>query len=163
MKRKIKQICSLMLAMVLCFSFVTSVSATENNSADSSNRRLLNAESYTFEVTADGMELITRSSVSGYNQKAIVAGDQALVINCTGSGAGGMGMTIETSCSSGNYTLTYRGAAYEGIASSVSGTMSTNGHIEKHNLYQEDLGQYVMTFPLPSGVSSYFVKVWIYG
>ena len=162
MKRKVQQICSLVLAMALCFSFATTALASESSASDNSGKRLLNAESYVYEVTEDGMNLV-RSSVSGYNQKSIVSGSRTLAINCTGSGAGGMGITIETSCSAGNYTLSYQGAASQGIATSISGTMSTNGHVEKHNLYQEDLGQYIMTFSLPSGVSSYFVKVWICG
>lgn len=155
-KNTIKRICSLLLALVLCFSFVTSASATEISTSQKC------AEMYTFEVTQDGASVVGQSSVGGYNQKSITTNDHNIVINCNGSGAGGLGITIETSCSQ-TYEISFAGASSIGHGDAISGKMTTNDHKEFHKKWQDTLTQYVIGFSSPNGRDSYFVKVWIYG
>lgn len=155
-KNNVKRIVSLLLALVLCFSFATSASAAEISTPQK------NTELYTFEVTKDGTSLVARSSVSGYNQKSITTNDHNIVINCNGSGAGGLGITIETSCSQ-TYEINYAGSSTIGYGDSISGKMTTNDHKEFHGKWQDTLTQYVIGFSAPNGRASYFVKVWIYG
>lgn len=162
MKVTKKYIGALLLALSICISSTVSTFATKiPTDATSNNARSIIGE-YTFEVCSNGINTLY-SSVGGYNQKSITSSDRYLSIDCSGSGSGGMGITIETSCSYGTYSIDYAGSSAIGSASSISGTMTTNSHIEKHNLYQTQLGQYILAFTIPSNVPSYFVKVWIYG
>ena len=161
MNKKIKRLLSLVLVLTLCLSFSNLVSAKEKTDNKSVNDKELMGE-YTFEVSDKGL-ITARSSVSGYNQKTVVAGDNGLIINCNGQGYGGMGITIETSSSNGNFKVNYVGGAYIGSASSISGEIGSNAHIELNkNLWQNNLDEYLISFGVPSGVSM-FVKVWIYG
>lgn len=163
-KNTTKRISSFILALVLCFSFSTYAFAAEvSTSADDvvTGEDLHIIGEYTFEVTEDG--IMPYSSVGGYNQKAITADDRTLVIECSGSGMGGMGITIETTCSQGAFSIDYAGASYIGDASTITGTMKTQDHLELHNLWQSNLQEYYLFFTIPSHISSYFVKVWIYG
>ena len=157
MKRNFKRICSLLVALVLCFSFMTSASAAEVEKTSTEN-----ADVYTFEVSKDSTTLISRSSVSGYNQKYVTSNDGGLIIECNGSGIGGMGITIETSCSQGTFDIDFTGGPFIGNASTINGTITSNDHLEIKNLMQNNIDEYLIAFRVPAG-KSVFVKVWIYG
>ena len=163
MNKKFRRILSALLTLTLCFSLSSSVFAASAKGNETAAQKNLIGE-YTFEVSGDGT-VMPLSSVSGYNQKTVTAaeGNNGISIDCNGQGVGGMGITIETSCSNGNYQMEYAGSSVIGSASNISGRIWTNDHIElKSNLWQNNLGQYFVAFGVPSGVSV-FVKVWIYG
>lgn len=161
--KKLRLISLFSLALVFCFTLTASVSALDTTYSVE-NESTSNVKLYTFEVSNASATLISRSSVSGYNQKTLTSGgsNNGIFIDCNGSGRGGMGITIETSCSQGTYTIDYVGNSSIGYASAISGQIKTNDHVEYNNLTQSDLSEYYIAFDIPDGVSM-FVKVWIYG
>ena len=156
--KNLKRICSLVFALTLCLSLTTMVSA-----AEIPNEAAPNGESYTFEVTSDGTRIV-RSSIWGSASKTLTShgSDNGIFISCNGTGWGGMGITIDTHCSQTNSQMTFAGTSTIGFGSDISGSISTNGHIEFHDLTQIDLKEYMIAFDVPEGVSVY-VDVWIYG
>lgn len=161
MSKNFKRILSTLLVLTLCLSLSSSVFAADTTTNKAAEEKNLIGE-YTFEVSGDGT-VTPKSSVSGYNQKTVTAGNNGILIDCNGQGIGGMGITIETSSSSSNSYIDYAGAPTIGSASNVSGKIWMNDHIElKSNLWHNNLGEYFLAFGVPSG-QSMFVKVWIYG
>lgn len=160
MSKKVKRFLSIALALTLCLSLSNSVFAKDINNSESMQDKEVIGE-YTFEVSGDG-SITPMSSVSGYGQKTVSAVDSGIIVDCNSQGIGGMGITIETSCSAGNFTMNYLGSPYIGAGSDISGEIGSNDHIERHNLWQSGLQEYLISFKVPSGVSM-LVKVWIYG
>lgn len=157
-----KRIFSVLLTLALCLTCAMPTFAAEKAPAEASSTEKT-AKLYTFEVSGDAERSVTRSSISGYNQKSITASNDYIFVPCSVSGSGGMGITIETSCSAGTYSMEYAGAPSIGVGYSIGGTMSTNDHVEIHDLFHgTNLEEYFITFNPPSGVSV-LVKVWIYG
>lgn len=115
----------------------------------------------TFEVSEDGIS--PRSSVGGFNQVTITSSSNAILIECNGSGWGGMGITIKTSSSYGPEGVSFHGASVIGSASSIDGNMSTIDEKVFNNLWQMDLQEYCIAFDMAHGTNSFFVQVWIYG
>lgn len=157
--KNVKKIFSLFLALSLCMAMAVPAFAAENPEEVSAP----NCASYTFEVTSDGAK-IARSSIWGSASKTLTSqgSGNGIFISCDGSGWGGMGITIDTHCDQGNYTMEYAGTATDGIGSDISGTISTNAHLEINNLTQLNLKEYMIAFGVPEGVSV-SVDVWIYG
>lgn len=160
MSKKVKRFLSIALALTLCLSLSNSVFAKDTNNSESMQDKEVIGE-YTFEVSGEG-SITPMSSVSGYGQRTVVAGDNGIIVNCNGQGLGGMGITIETSSSNGNFKVDYVGGPYIGSGSDISGEIGSNDHIERHNLWQSGLQEYLISFGVPSGVSM-LVTVWIYG
>lgn len=165
MNKKFKRIFSALLGLILCFSLSISAFAAEPTAHEASTDKKVIGQ-YTFEVSGDGT-VTPRSSLSGYAQKTVTAGNNGILIDCDGQGIGGMGITIDTSCSNGNYRMYYQGASNIGSASNISGYIYSNDHVvlnnsTGYNLWHSNLGQYFIAFDIPSGVSM-LVQVWIYG
>ena len=164
-----KTILATLLAFAMCFVMSTSAFA-ETAEAESTLTSNVIGEA-TYLVSDDGITLVSSSgdpgimplsSVSGYNQATYGSGTSTLVIKCNGSGSGGMGITIQASCSYGDYKINFHGYAYNGEASSINSFVVTNNTRELHNLHQNTLREYRIEFTA-SGVPDYLVKVWIYG
>lgn len=122
--------------------------------------------------SSDDSGIMPLSSVGGYSQKSMWGSDKDwgsnnyVYVDCDGSGFGGMGITIKTSCSYGNYQIKFAGAPYAGEGSSISGEMGTIDEVQFHNLWHIDLQEYLLLFTpaTDSGyVPDYYVQVWIYG
>lgn len=174
----IKRFLLVFLSLLICFS--TSFAAlampsvsdldSEGSALESSNVPICEATYHvsstkiTLVNTSDNTGIMPMSTVSGYNQSGITTTRFTLSIPCNGSGKGGMGITIQASCSYGDYSIRYHGYAYEGTGTSITGTMLTNQTV-KHdrNLLQVDLKKYCIEFECNSNTPDYFVKVWIYG
>lgn len=159
MKNNIKKLFSLFVAFSLCMAIAIPVFA-EENSTDASAP---NCASYTLEVTSDEVKVV-RSSVSGYGSKILTSqgSGNGILVSCNGSGWGGMGITIDTHCSQGNYTIEFIGTSTIGFGSDISGIITTNDHIVFEDLIQRNLSEYMIVFTIPEGVSV-SVEVWIYG
>lgn len=118
-----------------------------------------------YEGDSDIVTLATKSSVDGYNQTTVSGGYGTLYIRCSGSGTGGMGITIRTGCSYGDYPIHFHGYSMYGEASEISGDMNTNETKEINNKWQSNLSEYVISFSAydDDGTPDFLVKVWIYG
>lgn len=166
--KNFKRIFSILLSVALCFAISTSafaVSATSNcTSGTSPDNELKVIGEATCLVSDSGVTVLSASSsVSGFNQKTISGGSGTLVISCNGTGTGGMGITIQSNCSYGDYVVNVHGYARRGNASELTTTICTNNPYELHNCWQDYLTEYVVEFSAPSGTPDYLVKVWIYG
>lgn len=106
------------------------------------------------------------SSISGYEQATVSDTNPYILVYCTGSGYGGMGITIKNTCSA-NYRIgvsVYEGASGRRILDDVKAY--TNGEVK----YTDDLqhyGDFSLPFlvkfnDIPEGVS-FNCQVWIYG
>jgi len=118
-----------------------------------------------YEGDSDIVTLSTKSSVDGYNQKTVSGGYGTLYIRCSGSGTGGMGITIRTGCAYGDYRIHFHGYSTFGEASEISGDMNTNDTKEINDKWQSNLSEYVIDFSAydDDGTPDFLVKVWIYG
>ena len=165
-----KRIFSILLALTMCFAISTSAFAAEasdttNEAVEVTSDTELNViGEATCLVSESGVTVLsTSSSVSGYNQKTISGGSGSLVISCDGTGTGGMGITIQSYCSYGDYSVDVNGYARRGNASSFETRICTNNPYELHNQWQDYLTEYVVEFEAEAGTPDYLVKVWIYG
>lgn len=158
-----RQIFSVLLALTLCFTCAIPTFAAEESPEDSFVSTKETAKLYTFDVSDTDGASITRSSISGYNQKTLTSSNGMIEIPVSSSGIGGMGITIKTNCS-GNYQLEYIGYVSGGEpASDISGSMTSNDNKEHHNLWHGvGTSEYTLVFKIPQGVSVN-VQVWIYG
>ena len=157
--KNVKKFFSLFIALSLCMAMAVPAFAAENPKEVSAP----NGASYTFEVTSDGAKMV-RSNLWGSASKTLTKGgsNNGIFISCDGSGFGGMGITIDTHCSQGNYKMDFAGTSTIGSGSNISGTISTNAHKEFKRLTQFNLKEYMIAFDVPEGVTV-SVDVWIYG
>lgn len=162
-----KRILSLLLAVAMCIAVPISAFAADTSdntnevSEATSNTELNVIGEATFLVSESGITPL--SSVSGFNQKTITGGSGTLVVSCNGTGTGGMGITVETYCSYGDYLVDVHGYARHGEASELNTTVCTNNPYKLYNRWQSYLTEYVLEFSAPAGTPDYLVKVWIYG
>ena len=110
---------------------------------------------------------IARSSIGGYGTQTISAGKTMMLVytdSDSGIFGGGMGITIETSCSAGTYDF-YVSAAAEGNRGSglINVKLNTNQHWYDNDLYQYGPAYYAFFFDVPDGTPDFNVQIWIYG
>lgn len=138
MKTKLsKRILAALTAFFMCFSMALTCSAEEIN------------------------PMSINSTISGYNQKTISTAHSSIEIECTGSGIGGMGVTVETSS---DQTVILSMSLFEGNRRVLDHVqITTNQHIEFHDLIHYGVGTYSIQFHnVPVGVT-FLCKTWIYG
>lgn len=173
--KNIKRTLAIIMAIAMCFSMSTFAFATEPSDSEEPSAIYGNVIGEATYLVSDGdMTLVDSSgdtagimplsSIGGYNQKTITGGKGSILIDCNGQGWGGMGITIRTSCSYGDYPLIFEGLATIGSGSYIQGVISTNGEKFFSDLGQNNLDVYAITF---QGTQSYtpdfLVRVWIYG
>ncbi len=157
---------SLFIVLALCLTMSISAFATDFDSVanNSTTARLV-----TYEVSSDGVvtsdddNSLTRSSISGYGQKTITSGGSGIVIYPTGSGWGGMGVTIK--CSSATFSGDFQVTMFDPNGNLIinNSTISSSGNNYFNNLYTTNPSFYGFSFSgIPSGGSVY-VQIWIYG
>ncbi len=185
--KKFTRVFALLMAVVMVLSMSTAafaatpetisaeeVTETSSNVLYEATYRVSSDSGITLVSSSGDSSIMPLSSVGGFNQKGMWGTDKNwgdnnyLFLDCSGSGYGGMGITIKTSCSYGNYQIQFAGAAtaYAGDASTISGEMGTIDEVQFHNLWQRDLQEYFIVFAPADGVTyvpDYFVQVWIYG
>lgn len=176
MEKIVKRILVALMATVVCMSFGLTASAVELHMEDYNGTAQCDTPyELRYSVTDSGVVLLNSgsispmsyySSISGYSSKTVDGGSQYIIIPCTSSGIGGMGITIKTSCSKGNYTIQFAGCCQpgNGSASTIEGTMTTNEEKYFDNLWQlGNVTEYYILLSTASGTPSYTVSVWIYG
>ena len=158
-----KRIFSILLTLAVCLTCAIPTAFAAEQATVETFPVEKTAKLYTFEVNGNAEASLTRSSISGYNQKSLTSGNSIIEIPVSSSGLGGMGITIKTTCS-GNYQLNYIGYVSGGEpASDISGSMSSNDTVEHHNLWHgSGTSEYTLLFSIPQG-ASVLVQVWIYG
>lgn len=176
----INRLFSVLIAVVMCLSLGFSSYATNYTSEDIGNDTTQKEPIYKVsylvndcgisvlnsDIHSGNIPLSLTSSISGYAKKTVSGGSQYIIIPCTSSGIGGMGITIKTSCSSGTYTVNYSGCCQpgNGTASTIKGSMTTNSEKQINNLYQfGDVSEYYILLSTSNDTPSYTVTVWIYG
>lgn len=138
---------------------------------DTINDNVNNAgEAITLELTSEGIVsasasskgIMPYSSISGYEQQTINSSDHGVIVFTSGSGIGGMGVTIKAS-SSWNGDMTVHMAGYDGSTPFMNAKVTANGTTYFNNLITTNPAFYLFNFlDIPSGVSV-FVQIWVYG
>lgn len=173
--KTIKRTLAIILAISMCFSMSTVALAADPSTSSEDPSLCGNVIGQATYLVSDGHITLTESrgntsgimplsSVSGYNQGAIVNGYGTLYIRCNGTGKGGMGITIQTGCSYGDYKIHYHGYSMYGDAGEIKGDMYTNDEVKLYDCWQYNLTEYVIDFSAydDDGTPQFFVKVWIY-
>ena len=170
-----KKFLGIFLALVMMFSASTLTAFAAEPETDN----IRNATFYDMEVDSSGIVSITdedgnevdtsdsegqlRSSISGYNQADLTNTSNGLLVWVNASGIGGMGITVETSCSTWNGTVTLHIAPNSGSAVVNGDYISVNDHVEYHNLLHASPAYYYVGLGgIPSGHTVH-IQVWIYG
>lgn len=187
--KKFTRVFALLMAVIMVLGMSTVAFASTSETIPTTTEEATKTSSSvvyeaTYKISSDsGITLVSSSgdsnimplsTISGYNQKSMYGtnkdwnSNNYLYINCGGSGYGGMGITIKTSCSYGNYRIQYAGGptSYAGDGSTISGEMGTIDEVQFHDLWQNNLQEYLIVFSPADGVTyvpDYYVRVWIYG
>lgn len=163
-----------LLAFLLSTVMLLSVGSTTAFAAESTPKLTHNtteATMYNVELNSDGIVSITNqngkrmpaSSISGYNNGNITSSSNGFLVWVNASGTGGMGVTVTTSCSSWNGTITFDLMGNNGSHPISGQYISSNGSTEFHNLSHSSPAYYLANFSgIPSGHTIY-AQVWIYG
>ncbi len=114
--------------------------------------------------SAEGINPMSiNSTISGYQQKLIAPASSSIEIECTGSGIGGMGVTVETSS---DMTVILSMSLYEYSTGRIvldHVQIMTNDHVEFHDLLHYGGGTFSIQFHnVPDGVA-FNCQTWIYG
>ena len=124
----IKRFFTVILSLALCFSFSATALAAEPTESDFNEETGQEASCYV--LSDDG--IMPLSSIGGYAHAVLNKDNSAVLVKLDASGVGGMGITVDTSCASGNFYVQCNGNPYPATgvanASSISRTISTNGH-----------------------------------
>lgn len=168
--KNFKKVLSFVMATILCLSFsVTAFAAEPAEPADSATDTTVTEENLPeiYMVSSDGtLSLLGTGTVSGYGNATLTRNNAALIVKCTASGIGGMGITVDTQCSTTANVTLIGGVAYTSsvLTSTLDAKITTNGHYEFHNLHQSgDFGYYLIGLDgIPDGVEVK-IDVWIYG
>lgn len=163
-KNIIKRFCAVVLSLALCFSLSGTAFAAEP-AEFAMNEETEQQEASCYVLSDDG--IMPLSSIGGYAHAVLTKNNSAVLVRLDASGIGGMGITVDTSCASGNYYVQCTGNPYPATgvtnASSISRTISTNGHYYWENLWHSSPAYYIINLgSIPEGVSV-TVDVWIYG
>lgn len=146
MTRLVKRFIAVLTATVMCLSLGLTVSATETTPV---------GEPFSVDSTT--------SSISGYEQKTVTSTSPSFLVYCTSDGIGGMGITINNTCST-NYRIGV--SVYEGDTGVLlidNQTAYTDREVQFHDLFHWGGGPYLIKFhDIPEGVSV-LSQVWIYG
>lgn len=154
--KKTNRIFSLILALVMCLSISIPAFATEVPTEDN------------ILVSQSNEGITPMSNISGYGSATIKPGkSDFVVVYCQGSGIGGMGITVKTTCSAGTVNnVTFAGKATSSVlgGAEIDGTMSTNASMSYHNLYNGGVSVYSVLVQIPANApGNVFVEVWVYG
>ena len=163
MKNK-KKVLSCVMATILCLSFNATAFAAETPEPVIDVEQAQEAGVKLYAILDDG-NIMPLSSISGYNQATLTSSAKGMLVECSASGIGGMGITVETSCSQ-TYNVNLVGSAGSSslATSELNKTISTNDHKEYHNLHHSgDFRYYLIGLDGIRSGDQVFVKVWIYG
>lgn len=158
MKKTFKRIFTFLIATVTCLSMglnTFAAEATTSSTIDNPN-----------DITEDNI-IIPRGSIGGYATGSISSEKNYIVIYCTSTidpnQTSGMGITVQTRCSKGNYVVGVHGYANDAKASSFEGSMTTNDETY-YGGTQWGCTKYTVYFSnIPSNCPPFDVTVWIYG
>ena len=166
-----KKLFSILLALVILLSFSSPAFAAETTE-DVSND--VKATLYNVDLTSDGIvsvsdengNIMPLSSISGYNQGDVSSNSSGFLVWVDSSGIGGMGVTVITSCSNWNGTITFNLASDTGSYAVKGAAIPTNGESQWHNLIHglpSTPAYYLAVFSgIPAGYTVH-AQVWIYG
>ena len=148
-----KKLLSVFMAMLMLFSlnataFAADVPNTNNVSIISTNQK---------------NSIAPASTIGGYARGTISNDSPNLLVHTSGSGIGGMGITVKNTCTAGNYRIGMY--LIEGTDRLVldNVTAYTNREFYFNDLLTYNAPYYVFTFvDIPEGVS-FDCKIWIYG
>lgn len=165
MKKNLKRIFAFLFATIMMLSVALPASAAEI-SDDITNKQ---AQLVTFEVTSDDVLSIDSnggislySSINGYQQRTLTSPNASLTVPLTGSGTGGMGITVKTSSSWNGYMSMMIADSYNTIFAQNYAIYS-NTEVQFHNLTHHNPARMYFIFEgIPSG-KSVLVQAWVYG
>lgn len=161
----LKRIKTLLISSILVLTFSIPVYANVNSTIPTSAGKEVNIAI----INEDGsIESVTRSSIEGYAHVTLTNSNSGLIIYPTGSGIGGMGITINAYSSSDAWCeLVIQG----NDGSNPLNTLSQQNRLiclnrrgqERHNLITTNPAYYYIALKgIPSGVSVDF-EIWLYG
>ena len=158
----------LAIATVLC---VCSANVFAAEISPEKPNETIDATMYDVELNSNGIVSITDenggvvplSTISGYSNGDLTDSSSGLLVWTDASGIGGMGVTITTSCSTWNGTMTFDLIGNNGSHPIKGEYISSNGSKEFHNLLHTSPSYFLATFSgIPSGHTVH-AQIWIYG
>ena len=168
-----KKLLSFLLAVTMMVSML-SVNAFAAEAECDVAEAPAEATMYDVELNSSGIVSITdengaaaprsvTSSISGYGNANLTSSSNVMVVWVDASGFGGVGITVTTSCSNWNGTITFNVTPNNGSAILGNKYISSNGTSEFHNLWHNSPAYYTIAFGgIPAGYTVH-AQVWIYG
>lgn len=118
------------------------------------------------DISSDDGSIMPRGSISGYAYAVITHTNNFINIPCQSSigknEVSGMGITVQTRCSTPGIMLGVHGHPISGKASYFDDSMTTNDTIYPGGTH-EGCTMYRIYFTMPADCPSFEVFVWIYG
>ncbi len=165
MKKHIKKVLSCIMATVLCLSFNATAFASEaTEPAIEQSAQSQNADIQFYTISSNG-DIMPLSSISGYGQATLTSDVKGMLVTCSASGLGGMGITVDTSCRN-TYQVHLVGEPTSATISTskIDTQISTNDHYENGRLHHSgDFRYYLIGLDGIRSRDEVLVKVWIYG
>ena len=166
-----KRFLGILLALVMTMAVSTTAFAAEN---ETTNNNTVKATKYDVKLNSDGIvsvsdengSVVPLSSISGYANGNVSSGSSYFLVWVDSSGVGCMGVTVKTSCSNWNGTITFSLVSDRGSTAISNQSIPTNGERQYNNLIHGLPAQpayYVANFSgIPAGYTVH-AEVWIYG
>lgn len=166
-----KKFLSIILALVMTMAVTTTAFAAEPKTT---NTDTIDVTKYNVELNSDGIvsvsdengNIMPFSSISGHTNGYVSSKSPSFPVWVDSSGIGGMGVTVKTSCSNWNGTITFNLMSDKGSHAIINQPIPTNGERQYHNLMHGLPSQPAYYLAGFSGIPDGYTvnaQVWIYG